>query len=333
MDIQSAKLTVREFYDALDDGGADGAGKVMARYCAPGLLWRGFHPFNEINGPERVASEFWIPLFRNFGALQRRIDIFFAGENRLDGKAGTWVCSMGHLVGLHDGPWLGIRPTRKLAFLPYAAFHLVRDGLVVETAMYFDIPHLMMQAGLAPFPAQAAAQIVQPGPRTCDGLHFDACPEAEAQRTIDVINAMISDLGQWDAGMPLERELERTWHDDMMWWGPAGIGSCYTIERYAKQHAAPFRAAFAERSRTRHVCRIAEGCYGGFFGWPNFTAVHTGGFMGMPATGKKGEFRVIDIYRRAGERLAENWVFIDLLHFWHGQGVDVLGRSTRIDAA
>ena len=30
----------------------------------------------------------------------------------------------------------------------------------------------------------------------------------------------------------------------MIWWGPAGIGATYTIERYAKQHAGPFRAAF-----------------------------------------------------------------------------------------
>lgn len=48
--------------------------------------------------------------------------------------------------------------------------------------------------------------------------------------------------------------------------------------------------------------------------------------MGMPATQRPGEFRVIDIYRRSGPRLAENWVFIDLLHFWHQQGVDILAR-------
>ena len=52
--------------------------------------------------------------------------------------------------------------------------------------------------------------------------------------------------------------------------------------------------------------------------------------MGMPATGKEGEFRVIDIYRREGDKLAENWIFIDLLHFWHQQGVDILGRTTAL---
>lgn len=52
--------------------------------------------------------------------------------------------------------------------------------------------------------------------------------------------------------------------------------------------------------------------------------------MGMPATGKPAEFRVIDIYRREGSKLAENWIFIDLLHFWKQQGVDILQRTIRL---
>lgn len=51
--------------------------------------------------------------------------------------------------------------------------------------------------------------------------------------------------------------------------------------------------------------------------------------MGMPAFNKPVDMRVIDIYRRDGNKLAENWIFIDLLHFWHQQGLDVLGRLSR----
>jgi len=237
---------------------------------------------------------------------------------------------MGHLMGLFDQPWLGIKPTGKMAFLRYSAFHKVEGGKITQTAMYFDIPHLMMQAGLNPFPPQTAAHLVQPGPATHDGLLFGPQPVDEGEETLAVINTMISDLGQWDSDLTLEQELAQTWQDDMIWWGPAGIGATYTIERYAKQHSGPFRASFTERSKTKHICRLAEGHYGGFFGWPNFTAVPSGGFMGMPATQKAGEFRVIDIYRRAGDKLAENWIFIDLLHFWKQQGVDILDRMANV---
>ena len=51
--------------------------------------------------------------------------------------------------------------------------------------------------------------------------------------------------------------------------------------------------------------------------------------MGMPATGKPGDMRVIDMYRREGDMLAANWIFIDLLHFWKQQGVDILERMAQ----
>ena len=329
-DFQEEKRIVRAYHAALDVAQGADVTAAIADHTAPGHLWRGYHPFNELQGAEAVSETFWQPLKASLAHLQRRDDVFFAGRNEVDGFESTWVVSMGHLMGLFDAPWLGIAPTGKMAFLRYCSFHRVDGGKVTETAMYFDIPHLMLQAGLQPFPPQTAAHLVQPGPLTHDGLLYAPQPQAEGTATLAAINAMITDLGQWGLGIPIEDELARTWHDDMIWWGPAGIGATYTIERYAKQHAGPFRAGFTERSKTAHRARLAEGHYGGFFGWPNFTATPTGGFMGMPATGKPGAFRVIDIYRRQGDKLAENWIFIDLLHFWKQQGLDVLARMREV---
>ena len=322
--FQAEKQLVRAFQSELDGAALAGIPHVMQRYSSPGLVWRGFHPFGLLQGPDAVAEGFWQPLRRALSALQRREDIFFAGRNEIDGFASTWVVSMGHLMGLFDAPWLGIDPTGKLVMLRYCAFYRVEGDRITESAMYFDIPHLMRQAGQGPFGEQTAQFMVQPGPRTHDGLLYEDRPEAEGTETLRAINAMIGDLGSWNLGLPLEEELARTWHDDMLWWGPEGIGAAYTIERYAKQHSGPFRAAFSERSSTGHIARLAEGHYGGFFGWPNFTARLTGPFMGREPTGLPCEFRVIDIYRRAGDKLAENWIFIDMLHFWKTQGIDVL---------
>ena len=329
-DFSAQKQVVRKLYAELDGSKAEHLGELLARYYAANHIWRGFHPFHELQGAEAVGNIFWKPLRGALKNMQRRKDIFMAGANEMDGFASVWVASMGHLVGLFDAPWLGIAPTGKMAFLRYCEFNKIEEDKVTETAMYFDIPHLMIQAGLQPFPSQTAAHLVQPGPITHDGLMFSPQPPEEGEKTLSLINAMISDLDQWNSGLPLEEELRRTWKEDMIWWGPAGIGATYTIERYAKQHAAPFRASFTERTKTNHICRLAEGHYGGFFGWPNFTARPTGGFMGMPATGKIGEFRVIDMYRRAGDKLAENWIFIDLLHFCNQQGVDILARMREV---
>jgi ketosteroid isomerase-like protein len=326
-DFQAQKQVVLDFFRNLDAPGSDSPQRAFDQFTHPDLIWRGFCPFDLMTG-DAAVTKFWHPFRRSFTAVQRRMDIFFAGENEIDGQASVWVASMGHLLGLFDAPWLGIRPTGKMAMLRYAEFHRVEAGKITETAFYFDIPHLMVQAGQNPFGPQTAQHMVQPGPLTHDGLLLGAQDPANGAKTLAAINAMVTDLGTWKLGLPIEEELSRTWHDDMIWWGPEGIGSTFTIERYAKQHAGPFRAAFTDRAQTKHICRMAEGDYGGFFGWPNFTARHTGGFMGMPATDTPGAFRVIDMYRRSGDKLAENWVFIDLLYFWKSQGVDILGRAT-----
>ncbi|MGI9400411.1 MAG: ester cyclase [Rhizobiaceae bacterium] len=326
-ELQAAKHVVRKFHAVLDNANTARIPASLKDNCRRNFLWRGVHPFGEILEPEQVAEEFWIPLRNAFCHLQRRDDIFFAGVNQMDNGNSIWVASMGHLMGLFDETFLGIRPSQKIAMLRYCAFHRVEGDKITETCMHLDIPHLMMQAGQSPFAPQTGAHLVQPGPRTHDGLLYEAQPENSSAQTLSLINSMISNLGLWQSGLPLDEELAQDWRDDMLWWGPAGIGSTYTIERYARQHAGPFRAGFVNRTATNHICRTAEGHYGGFFGWPNFTAEPSGGFMGMPATGKAGEFRVIDIYRREGDKLAENWVFIDLLHFWNQQGVDILARN------
>jgi hypothetical protein len=39
---------------------------------------------------------------------------------------------------------------------------------------------------------------------------------------------------------------------------------------------------------------------------------------------------VVDVYRRDGDKLAENWVIIDLPHWLNMQGLDVLARMRQL---
>ena len=324
MSFQTEKRVVRDYYDALDNAEIEGISAVLKSATTPEYTWRAFHPFHIQSDAQAVSDMFWKPFRQAVTHMQRRMDIFFAGKNVVDEGASVWVCSMGHLMGLFDNPWLGLRPTGKMIMLRYGEFHKIVGGKIAETAFYFDIPHFMMQAGYQPFPDQAAAHLVQPGPAPHDALQFLDADPTQSEKTLDVMHAMIRDLGQWKSGLPLEEELAQSWHDDMIWWGPAGIGATYTIARYAKQHSGPFRAGLSERSGTGHTARIAEGHYSGFFGWPNFTAKATGEYLGLPPSDKTCEFRVIDFYRRDGNKLKENWVFIDMLHFFNQQGIDIL---------
>ena len=326
MNFQSEKQIILDFYDAIESSEIEEIPNVLSHYCSEDLLWRGFHPFNEIRGLKNLYSQFWQPFKKSFFNYQRRMDIFLAGYNTISGNEGVWVVSMGHLMGLFDNPWIGIKETKKIAMLRYCEFSKIQNGKITEVAMFFDIPHLMLQAGIKAFPSETGISLVQPGPLTHDGLMFNEQDTNEGNRTIEIIENMIKDVKVWTSTSrgSLIEELKKSWNENMIWWGPTGIGSTYTIERYANQHAGPFREIFKERTFNGHLCRISEGNFGGFFGWPNLTLTPSKTFMGITASPKSSEMRVIDMYRREGDKLTENWVFIDLLHFWKILGVDIL---------
>lgn len=47
--FQSEKQIVRDYYAALS--GAEDTTQVLARFCHPDLIWRGYHPVCLLNGP------------------------------------------------------------------------------------------------------------------------------------------------------------------------------------------------------------------------------------------------------------------------------------------
>jgi len=57
-----------------------------------------------------------------------------------------------------------------------------------------------------------------------------------------------------------------------------------------------------------------------------------GNYMGLTsASDKIAEMRIVDLYRRSSDKLAENWIFIDHLHFLKGLGVDLLDKYKKLN--
>ena len=113
--------------------------------------------------------------------------------------------------------------------------------------------------------------------------------------------------------------------------GPTGIGAAYTRERYLEQHAQPFEEGLEFVQFHGHELEFAEGNYGRFFGWPSLTMRPKGGYMGLTSCSEQaGDMRIVDLYRREGNKLAENWILIDTLLFLKRLGFDLLARAARI---
>lgn len=326
-DIARAKATVLSHFKVVDAATDAGLAEALSRHTTPNCEYRFVHPFNETSGPEAAAELFWTPLRRSFSPLQRRQDIFLAGYNRVDGDATLWVASMGHLLGLFDEPFLGIRPTRQAVMLRYAEFNRVESGKIAESTLFVDIMNLMAQVRAETLPSSTAAVMVTPGPRTSDGLLFHESPPAEGKQTMALFVRMINRLLDADV-RTTETDLSLDWTEDMIWWGPGGIGAPYTQARYLEQHCIPFEQGLEWGEFFGHRMEIGEGNYGGFFGWPTFDVRSKGGYIGLaPASDQKASMRVVDLYRREGNLLAENWNFIDHLHFLDQLGVDLIARQ------
>lgn len=332
---QEAKKVVRAYFDAMENATPETVAAVLKEHTSEDYSWRGVYPFreqiSETDGAEKVAEKFWGPLMDSVNHLQRRQDIFIGGTNEISG--GTWVMSMGHLMGLFDKEWLGIRPTGKMISLRYAEFSCVENGKISKTGMFVDLIGFMQQAGVNPLPPATGQYFVYPGPRNHNGLLFEDAPEEEGVYTLAVVNKMVDDLSALNksGSMGITPEiLEPSWSKNMIWYGPAGIGASYTIPRYIQQHSLPFRSSLTDKVFNGHVCRFAEGNFACFFGWPNLSNTPIGGFLGLPGGKVRADMQVVDVYSREGDKLAENWVLIDIPFWLKQQGLDIFERTAKI---
>ena len=326
-----AKNVILSYFEDLEKSSVEDLENVLGKHTGDSYYWRGVYPFREQNSVKEVSENFWKPLKKSLKRMQRRQDIFIGGTNEISGE--QWVMSMGHFMGLFDEDFLGIRRTRKMINLRYAEFNCVEEGKITQTGLFVDIIGFMQQAGVNPLPPQMGNYFVYPGPRNHDGLLFEDANEEEGKRTLDLVNKMVDHLSALNdsgaMGCPPE-VLEKTWSEDMIWYGPAGIGATYTIPRYQEQHQLPFRNNLKDKKFNGHVCRFAEGNFACFFGWPNLSNTPTGGFLGLPGGEVRADMQVVDVYYRQGDKLLENWVLIDIPFWLKQQGLDILKRTEEI---
>ena len=164
------------------------------------------------------------------------------------------------------------------------------------------------------------------------GLKFEESNSDESIKTLNLIHRMRDRLVKGSKMMSFKEELELDWHKDMIWWGPGGIGASYTIDGYQKGHTKPFQDGLEFVKFSGHILSSAEDDLGGWFGWPNLIMKPKGNYLGLTnASDIESEMRVVDLYRRDGDKIAENWIFIDHLHFLKKLGVDLLERAKNLN--
>ena len=284
------------------------------------------HPFNEMIGGLGLYENVIAPLSAAFDGMFRRDDIVMAGT--FDGQ--EWISATGYYAGRFARDWLGIRASEELAYLRYGEFHRMQAGKAVESYIYLDIPELMISVGQwpildSPGKTRGFTGMIH-GPASHDGIITTAQDPDESTKSYRMVTDMLG-------GLATENEEWRPyWHENMLWYGPGAFGSFVGIENFAS-FQVPFESAFEGWSggstgngMTSHFTRYGEGNYVCSGGWPSLTGVHVKDFLDQPATGKRVFMRVCDWWRREGDLLVENWVFVDIPHVLKQLGYDVFSN-------
>lgn len=300
--------------------------------------WRGSHPLNELNGVENIVDQVWKPLLHSFPDLERRDTIVVAGEY----ESRHMVACLGHYFGTFRNDWLGIPATGHPVYLRYGEVHEIEDGKIHRSSNLWDVLDVIRQAGFWPLAPSTGVEGMWPSPLTGDGLvMYDTDPEQSAASLAQTL-AMHKSLADYDDTSNQGRDgllampQKEYWHPKMMWYGPSGIGTTRGLQGFVDYHQLPFRIAFPNRragatldgsAGKGHYIRIGDGNYSVTGGWPSVVAKHSGrNFLGVGATGRDVEMRVMDFYLHHEGLIRENWVPIDIIHLLKQMDVDVFER-------
>jgi predicted ester cyclase len=120
--------------------------------------------------------------------------------------------------------------------------------------------------------------------------------------------------------------MEKYWTKDMVWEGPAGIGTMHGLGEFENDYRQAFIRAFPDKHATDLV-RISEGDWVAASGIQETTFAEE--WLGIPPTKKSIVMRYMDFWHivedpETGERkLKENLVLIDILGVLEQAGYDV----------
>lgn len=321
---------------ALNEQGRDAWETTLRPFFSYDVQWHGAHPINHLNGLDALVSDFWRPLLTALPDIERHDDI------ALDGgfKGGDWVATTGHYTGTFLEPWLGIEPTGGVLNVRYGEFSRIDGDKIVEVYCIVDVLDVLRQAGAwpanlpntrGPFPFAFHERV--PAPASRDGLILEPGREgdlAASEKSLKLVEAMIAGLMQYDGKSLESMSMERFWHDKMMWYGPAGIGTSRRLKGFQDVHQRDFLRAFPDRKGGNHKCRVGQDNYVASAGWPSINATHLGPWMGIAPSDKPITMRVMDFWRRDGDKLRENWVFIDQVDLLKQMGLDVMSQLSDI---
>ena len=279
------------------------------------------HPINEAQDGLGYFTDIIQPISKAFGGFSRQNYILLGGE-----YLGTeWVTSTGYFYGHFEKSLFGIPPSNKMAFLRFGEFHQMKFGKITETYVYLGLAELIISLGKWPLALSMGYEGVVPGPTTHDGILITESQYANSRSSADLVEGMLKRLATENA------EWKPYWHENMVWYGPGGLGTYATIDAF-DAFQRPFEKTFSGWgdgiddgiSGVGADCKSGDGDYAFLHGWKMITGIHVNPFLGIEPTGNRVFMRDCDWWRCSNGKIVENWCMLDTLHLVKQLGIDVI---------
>ena len=332
--MENNKIIYKKFCDTFLYDAQDKLKSAINIFFDKDAIINVVEPVNEIKGKEELINKFFLPMLNSFPDLYRRTDIFFAGIS----KNQEWVTSSGHFVGTFENNWMGIPANNKLTYLRYGEFHRMQNGQAVETYLFFDLIDLLRQIDKWPLITKSLGdENFIPGPITSEGILLETQNLKETKTSLVMVEEMLKNL------YTKEQSWRKYWHPNMMWYGPSGYGSNIGVDGFAL-FQLPYESVFDPYRKSSvamtcekgskldlavkgHFARFAEGNFVASGGWPSDGGHLCKEWLGIQPKGQQFTCRVSDWWRRDGDTLVENWVFVDLIDMLKQLDYDVFKKT------
>lgn len=295
--------------------------ELLKGYLHENVVMHAMHPINELKGEAAVYENFWKPFVEAFPDLERHNDIFLAGNYKGD----EWVSSVGHYVGTFYQDWLGIQASGKLLTLRFGEFCRIQNGKIKEIYLLIDTLDIMRQVNIWPLSFSLGTEGWWPKPTNNKGIILTAPDITESRMSLKLQTQWMDELKNFPDDT-LNFDLLRAndyLHPRYMQYASSGLGAVRGFYGLREHFLKPFFTAFKQRKLGIYQTRFAEGNIVTSAGWQSIKARHSEKFLGFEASNNTVNWRTMQWWRRAGERIKENWLFIDLPHLLDQMGIDV----------
>ena len=246
--------------------------------------------------------------------------LIFAGDD-------TGVTTTTYALATWRNPFAGVAPTGGPVRIRICDFYRFDGERISHNWMMLDVADMMRSAGRRVVPKATA--LPDEGtflpPRAMDGL--------PAPISAFVVSGA-SDASRAVAAKLLESEWKGSgdtralWHEDMLFYGPSGVGLAKGYDQYHAHVLRPLWAAFAER-RFDLDSLVCEGAFCGAHGY--LVGTHVGCYLGqhprLDASAAEVRVRVGMHWHISDGKALDGYAFYDAPAFFNQFGVDVFVRA------